>query len=776
MPVVIIRPLIKIIAFAVFLASFATTAFADHPVAAKGVLDLRAWNFQLDGNIELSGEWEFYWNEFLISEQLELSQSKQDYISLPGTWLDKVHEGQPLDEYGYATFRLMLLLPDDPTTLMFFTKRVQSAFTMYVDGVEAIRTGKVGTDAESTSSRRQRDHVVFRNLSGQTEIILHVANYDSFNGGGLLSAVKVGNPESIKLLHSGEFSQDVFLFGALICLGLFLIIIHIGRPEIVSYPILYTLSFTTAIHVITVNSTVLEIYQNIPWYWVERVAFISAVLLPAFFYQFLSSLFGAFFGKVSFGIVWGLTISEVVFIIFYPGPLPSLIIPWLGFILLVAVVASIKGLGQAIGGSERGALVIVFATLVAVVGGINDILNVEGVIQSFYIAPYSILIMLMLFASNLARLVRESFLQSEELMNAIQPVRECVAVFDADNNLKFWNEAYKDFLGEKFEHLLNYDTNYLTLLKTMVYSGDLNDAVGCEEEYIALMLERHEAQASYFEIRRQNHWYLVRKDGTPSGGTLTLITDITEQKDKEEKLRKALGDAEQANKVKTEFLANMSHELRTPLNAIIGFAQVIDSEIFGSIDKKYKEYTGHINSSGQHLLGLITNILDLALTETGEIKLDQKRLNLHDLTANLVEEHSVHDTQNKITFEAAENSKELFVSVDQERFAQLLGNLLENAQKHSQAEEAVRVCLSVGEDSVAFISVEDKGIGIPPEQLIDIQEKFNQVRAGHLQAHEGLGVGLTLAKSLAELHGGNLSLESELNVGTKVTLSLPISE
>ena len=214
-------------------------------------------------------------------------------------------------------------------------------------------------------------------------------------------------------------------------------------------------------------------------------------------------------------------------------------------------------------------------------------------------------------------------------------------------------------------------------------------------------------------------------------------------------------------------------ELRTPLNAIIGFSEMIKEAMFGPLGSRYQDYAKDINSSGTHLLGIISDILDISKVEVGELVLDEDEVNLAETAAAC-------ETMVKGKAEEAGVSLAFNVPVDLPmlradplRLKQVLLNLIGNAIKFTPEGGRITVSGEVNGSGGVVLAVNDTGVGIAESEIPKILEKFGQVRDGHTYAHEGAGLGLALVKSMMELHGGTLKIESEIGKGTLVTAGFP---
>ncbi len=255
---------------------------------------------------------------------------------------------------------------------------------------------------------------------------------------------------------------------------------------------------------------------------------------------------------------------------------------------------------------------------------------------------------------------------------------------------------------------------------------------------------------------------------------LAVTEDVTERKQMEEALVVAKWQAERANRTKSDFLASMSHELRTPLNAIIGYAEFMTQEPFGSIGHgKYREYLGHIEESGRHLLKVINDLLDLSKVEAGKLALEEEEVDLGENIRSALHLVTEQATRRGVELSARVAPELPRLRADPLRIKQIVLNLLSNAIKFTGAGGKVTLTASLDPDGAAMIVVEDTGVGIAPENIAKALEPFGQIVNPMVSRQLGTGLGLPISKQLVELHGGALELASTLGVGTTVTIRLP---
>lgn len=252
-----------------------------------------------------------------------------------------------------------------------------------------------------------------------------------------------------------------------------------------------------------------------------------------------------------------------------------------------------------------------------------------------------------------------------------------------------------------------------------------------------------------------------------------VMHDVTEAMERQRDLIKAKESVEKAYAAKTQFLANMSHELRTPLNAVIGFSEMMERQLLGPLgNEKYLEYISGIRKSGEHLLSLISDILDMSKIEAGKYDLSLEDFNVAKsarLAVHMVEGRALNDNVKVIV---NVDSEKINIVADRRAVMQIMLNLLSNAVKFSDKGGEVTLNLKQN-DNFIFIEVSDNGIGIPANKLATIMEPFEQAEGHYSREYEGTGLGLSITKELVEIHGGTINLVSTVGVGTEALIKLP---
>jgi two-component system, cell cycle sensor histidine kinase PleC len=373
------------------------------------------------------------------------------------------------------------------------------------------------------------------------------------------------------------------------------------------------------------------------------------------------------------------------------------------------------------------------------------------------------------------------------LRNAIEGFNGPFALWDTRKRLLYWNRAFAiDFgLQDTLRPGMSHET--VVIARAGAVAQERQSEQDTRTTLIAL---------------RNGRWLKMVERATPDGGLITVGIDVSENvrneeelKKQKEKLRRAALDlerseghsselsrkyseekekAERAALAKSAFLANMSHELRTPLNAVIGFSEIMTNELAGPLgDPSYKEYAKDILMSGQHLLDMINDILDMAKIEAGKMTISPQPIDPVDpvdaamrMIRRKAEEKAIN-----LVLDAQQNLPD--IDADHRAIRQMMLNLLSNAIKFTDPAGTITVQVEQRGTDIYF-GVTDTGIGIPPEDLPRLAQPFEQVSKTKDRNHEGTGLGLALTKSFAEMHGGRMMLSSIYGEGTTVAFVLPI--
>ncbi|MDQ7784353.1 MAG: PAS domain S-box protein [Desulfomonilaceae bacterium] len=367
------------------------------------------------------------------------------------------------------------------------------------------------------------------------------------------------------------------------------------------------------------------------------------------------------------------------------------------------------------------------------------------------------------------RQVEEVLRKSEERFRSlIDQAADAIFVHDLDGRFLEVNQQACTSLGYAREELLSMSVD------------DVDPEIASREE----------RAGSWASLPVTLEGRLKRKDGTSfpvevhlgpivHGDTkvvLAVVRDITDRRRAEEELREAKNLAETANRAKSEFLANMSHELRTPLNAIIGFAEILEDQLFGTLNEAQKTHVGYIVQSGHHLLKLVSEILDLAKIESGGMHLELSQVNVAQVLENsmLITRRKSLTKDLTIELKVDPEIEGMTIQVDELKLKQVMLNLLSNAEKFTPEGGGIRVEAQRVEDEL-IISVCDTGVGIDASDTSLIFRAFEQVDSTLARHYQGTGLGLSLVRKLVEMHGGRTWVESEgRGKGSSFRFTIPL--
>jgi signal transduction histidine kinase len=362
-------------------------------------------------------------------------------------------------------------------------------------------------------------------------------------------------------------------------------------------------------------------------------------------------------------------------------------------------------------------------------------------------------------------------LAESRLRAAIDALPEGVVFLDPEGRYILWNRRYAEIYHRSAD-LFAPGRRLADTLAIGVARGDYPDAVGREQAWVAERLalmanpgQRHEQRLS------DGRWILIEERRTADGGLIGVRVDITELKEQAERLRQALGQAEQANRAKTEFLSNMSHEIRTPLNGVLGLAHVLART---DLDAQQGRLVNTIIESAVVLERLLSDVLDLARIESGRLELRREEFRLEDLAAETVAnfEPQAADKGLVLVLDVTPEARGA-VSGDPVRLRQVLGNLIGNAVKFT-AEGRVTVEVRRPDDEVAELKVIDTGIGFTPEEAASLFERFVQADGSITRRFGGSGLGLAICRELTEMMGGRIDASGEPGKGAVFWVSLPL--
>ena len=362
------------------------------------------------------------------------------------------------------------------------------------------------------------------------------------------------------------------------------------------------------------------------------------------------------------------------------------------------------------------------------------------------------------------------------LSDAIESFSDGFSLFDKDDRLVMCNQEFRTMHPLMADKLVP-GIEFGKIVRSYVDSGEIPAAIGQEDEWFRRRMRQHRNPSDDIEVNfADGRWLRVSERRTGDGGCVSIRTDITALKQRQEDLSSQQQRADSANRAKTDFLLTMSHELRTPLNAIMGFSEVMKQQLRGPLgDRRYVDYANDIYDSACHLLAVINSILDISRIEAGRLELDEQAVDIGD---------EIDKALRQLDEEARGGDVKLLSQIEEDlplllgdahKIQQIVINLAGNAVRYMPDSGTVTVRASRKQDGGIVLSVEDDGAGMSEDDVDRVISPFVRLSNPMVRAQDGTGLGLPLVKALVELHGGQFTLSSEVGKGTTGTAIFPKS-
>ncbi len=787
-----------------FIFSCKDSSDAIQPKAVRGVLDLSSWDFNEDGPVELSGEWEFYWNKQLLPEYFgKISKDEQkNFIHVPGVWNGYSVDGKDLSGKGYATYRLTVLLGEHKDILAFKFPDMGTAVSVFVNGNKISSEGIAGKTGETTIPQYLPHTKSFNFDGNKLEIILHVSNFHHRLGGAWFP-IQFGLAEQIQLRRTTALMRDFVLVGMFLFMGLYHMVMFLFRRR--DKAVLYIAAGCFLIILRTLVTGEMFFYYlvpQIPWVLGIKLEYLSIYIAIPVFTMFLHMVFPVEFSKkVRNIIVYISIVFSLVVVLTTPG-IFTYTVPLFNLFTLVFFAFGTYSLISAVLKKREGSIILLFGLVILFAVSINDILFNMFIVNTGYFISYGFLGFIFTQAVFLSKRFTMTFevleIQGRDLLKANSAYeKELSERKRAEEALKKSEDKYISIFNNTFDGIFQstIEGKYLTANSAMArilgYNSSeelIGEATDIGKLYVdpsdrSKLLEKVTSVDFVRGFKTKGY----RKDGSiidlsisehavrdKEANILYLegtLTDITETK-QIERLKIEKESAEASNRTKSEFLANMSHEIRTPMNAILGFSDILSSQ---EEDSEKKEMLDIIKTAGRGLLALINDILDFSRIEAGKVDIDKINFSLASLINHMEHMFVAKAKEKKLSFNVlVDKSVSGIVIGDEHRINQILLNLLGNAFKFTEKGSITLTCGYSAQRAV--ISVSDSGIGISEEKLETVFSAFSQADSSTVRQYGGTGLGLAISRQLAELMGGNLTADSRPGKGSVFTLELPLSE
>ncbi len=793
---------------------------SQSPQAEAGELSLIAWDFAQDGPVELIGEWEFYWEQLLTPQDFTPTSppTATGLVTLPKSWTNHEIGDQTFPNNGYATYRLRVPIQPTQDVLALKVDIVRTAHRLFVNGQEIGSNGQVGTTFETTTPRYAPYTSAFVSEDDELEIILQVANFHR-SAGGPWTTITLGRNDQIMAIRERNVASNLFLFGSLLIVGLYHLGLYTIRRQEQSTIYFGLFSCLIALRIfVTGEMYFIRLFPTFNWETVMRIDILTVYVGLPLFAMFIRELFRHEFSTFVLRIVQVVTLALTVITLTTSARIYTETVLFFEIVLLMVMIYIIVVILQAISHHRDGARVFLVGFLFLFFTVVNDILFENQLIQTGYFTPFGLfgfiftqtLILSMRFTSAFDH-VESLSVERASLHQQLQAAHQSLQ--DHNRTLETQVQLRTDALEQEVqEHQASVQALWESEAKNRALLAAIPDLIFVLDSN-GVYLETHGNLDAYdhpsvvgkrihdmlppqladriqkgltqtlatqsmtqifydIEVEAEKRYLDTRLVPLNEGKVLMIVRNVTVQRQAEVHLRQAKEAAEAANLAKSTFLTNMSHELRTPLNAILGFAQVMGRD--NSLSPQHLDNLKIIEHSGEHLLELINDVLEMSKIEAGGITLVENEFDLHKMLTSLIQMFRIRAEKKNLwlTADLIERVPQ-YIRADEQKLRQILLNLLSNAVKFTN-EGGVHLHVNCRDEAQIWLNfgISDTGIGISPEERDYLFTPFSQTESGR-QVSEGTGLGLSISRQYVQMMGGDIQVRSEFGHGSTFQFEVP---
>jgi PAS domain S-box-containing protein len=798
----------------------------NQPRAVRGVLDLTGWNFDLKGPVDLAGEYEFYWRQHLAPGDFATATTPRPsgFIRVPGYWNGYRVDGQELPGYGYATYRLTILLGKVKGRLAIQVPEVSTAYRLFVDQHEVASVGVAGESRETTVPREYPVLSAFTPASDRMVLLIQVSNFHHRRG-GLWPLMTLGQETTLTKLDERERSLDFFLLGGIFIMAVYHLGLFLARRKFRSTLYFGIFCFLIALRLVTTEERYL--LQAVPalndWGLLVKMEYLTFYLAVPVFGLFIQSLFPMFSRKLlRLILLVGFGFSLIVIVA--PVRVFSHTLPVYESITLAVIFYAFYVMLSTSARGEAETLVLLIGMSLLFFAVINDMLYVEGIINTGFLAPVGLFLFIFSQACILYLRMQKAFTfvetQGMELQATVESYKkEVLDRTRVEEALRESEEKYRTILNSIQEGYYEAD-----LRGNLTFFNDsLCGILGYPPDEMMGMNNRQymtaEAAKSVYnafnrvfqtgEPAEAFHWEVIAKDGTQKSveasvnlirdskgapiGFRGVVRDITERRRTEEQAKVHQQQLMQASKMAAlgVLVSGVAHEINNPNNFIMLNAPILKDaweSALPILEEYYRENGDYLmggikySDMRQHIPQLLAGmsqgaerIKQIVASLKHYVRGDSGDLN-QAVDVNAVIQSSVSLISNVIKnatdhFEVDYGSDLPPIRGSFQRLEQVIINLLQNAcQALPNREKGIFVTTARDGDGLnVLVAIRDEGAGIQPEALPRIHEPFFTTK----QDSGGIGLGLSISSSIVEEHRGTMRFTSEPGCGTTVTITLP---
>jgi PAS domain S-box-containing protein len=796
------------------------------PRAVKGVLDLTDWDFKTDGPVDLNGEWEFYWQQFLMPQDFTSKTAirKTGFIKVPGYWKGYELDGNKLPGYGYASYRLNIKLNQQKESLALRTVEISNAYTIYVNGKRIGSLGQAGENRETTVPQQYPQIFDFAPKTNKLEITINVSNFHHRRG-GIWEVIQLGREKDIRKAQDKRLGFDLFLVGSIFLMALYHLGLFIFRKDDRA-PLYFSIfCFLIALRSLTTGGRYLNfLFPGISWELMYKLEYLSFYLAVPAFTMFMQSIFK----KFSERFLHLLEMLAIVFsgiVIFAPARIFTHTLNIFEIITLIALIYALYVIFASLKQKRIEASVFLLGFAILCLSMVNDMLHVEGIIQTgfyvqfgffFFILSQAILLSYR-FSSALKTVetqqrelrdtlesykmeikdrvrAEKALRESEEKHRTIlQSIEEGYYEVDLAGNLTFFNESLRRHLGYSREELMGMNNRQFTSKETVRRVYETFNAVfktGKAATAFDLEMVAKDGTKKFVELSVS----LIKDSESRPLGFRGVARDISERKKAEEQAKLHQQQLMQASKMVAlgTLVSGVAHEVNNPNNFIMLNSPILKEAWDNAMPilQKYYEENGDFLLGGMKFSEMRENIPSLFSGISDGAKrikqiVDDLKNYVRDNTADLNQSVDINDViksavsllSNMIKKSTHQFSikygKHLpLLRGNFQRLEQVMINLIQNAcQALPDASKGIYISVWTNkEKSTIVIKIRDGGTGIPNEKLLNITDPFFTTK----QDSGGVGLGLSISSKIVEEHGGTMNFESGIGAGTIATITLPV--
>ena len=788
------------------------------PKAIDGVLDLTGWNFETDGPIALSGEWEFYWNRHLYSDQFSLPKPPDiiSYVEVPECWNDYKNNGDRLPGHGYATYRLRILMKDQTTGLAFDFLDISTAYRIYVDGENIDSVGVAGKSSETTYPGFHRGISEFKSGSKNTEIIFHVSNFHH-RLGGLWDTIRLGPEEKIRKLRERSLAVDLFLCGSILIIGLYHVCLFFIRRNDSSTLYFGIFCFVIVLRLLSTGGRYLSlVLPGIPWEMMIKTEYITFYLAVPVFATFCHSLFPS---EVSKRVLQAIQVVGIVFatvvLLTQAGFFSYLLRPYQLF-TIACCLYGIYALSLALIRKRQGAYLFSLGFIVLFVTVLNDILYSQMIIRTGYFSPLGLFIFILFHAFLLSRhyamAISTMELQSlehresnkalwqeiNERKRAQEALQRANSIINRSPAVAFrWKNAEGwpvEFVSDNVMDLFGYSaedftSGQLSYAET-IHPDDL-DEVAAEVNSLIDDKDRSVLDHKPYRIISKDGKVLWLDDRThvrrDADGDVThfegIVMDITASMQAARALRESKEKLARSRKMESLGLlaGGVAHDLNNVLTGIVSYPDVLLMKL--PYNSPLREYVETIKSSGGRAVALVQDLITIARG----VATPKEPLNMNSIIneyLNSNEFHHLKQLYSAITFTTTLDNQLFNINGSEVHINKAVMNIVLNAAEAikdggnitiSTVNRYVDVPLKGYDDirvgEYVVLSVSDDGSGI---SAVDLDRIFEPFYSRKVMGRSGTGLGLAVVWNVVQDHNGYIDVTTS-EKGTTFELFFPIT-